>query len=130
LETLSYIDQDKASFRLAAFSGGELVGALFVAPEPVEVSRTWVVEHLCASEIGNADRLRILSGRPGSNQPDPGPILCACFSVGANQIAGAIEAGAMSVEAVGEALRAGTNCGSCRIEIRRFLDAAVVKKAI
>ncbi|UVF21741.1 molybdopterin-dependent oxidoreductase [Microvirga terrae] len=129
-ETLSYSDQDQASFRLATFSGDILLGALFIAPQPVAVSRTWVVEHLAASDIRGADRLRLLSGRPGADQSDPGPIVCACFSVGANQIAAAVENGAASVEAVGEALRAGTNCGSCRVEIRRLIDAAALKKAV
>ncbi|QRM31687.1 nitrate reductase [Microvirga sp. VF16] len=130
LETLSYSDQDQASFRLATFAGDALLGALFVAPQPVAVSRTWAVEHLSAPDIRGTERLRLLSGRPGTDQADPGPIVCACFSVGANQIAAAIENGAASVEAVGETLRAGTNCGSCRVEIRRLIDAAVLKKAV
>jgi assimilatory nitrate reductase catalytic subunit len=130
LETLSYNDQNQASFRLATFSGDTLLGALFVAPQPVAVSRTWAVECLKASAISGTERLRLLSGRPGLDQPDPGPIVCACFSVGANQIAAAVEGGAATVEAVGAALRAGTNCGSCRVEIRRLIDAAALKKAI
>ncbi|EIM26708.1 nitrate reductase [Microvirga lotononidis] len=130
LETLSYSDQDQASFRLATFSGDALLGALFVSPQPVAVSRTWAVEHLTASDIRGIERLRLLSGRPGADQADPGPIVCACFSVGANQIAAAVENGAASVDAVGDALRAGTNCGSCRVEIRRLIDAAALKKAV
>jgi assimilatory nitrate reductase catalytic subunit len=130
LETLSYSDQDQASFRLATFSNDFLLGALFAAPQPVAVSRTWAVERLKASAITGTERLRLLSGRSGLDQPDPGPIVCACFSVGANQIAAAVEGGAASVEAVGAALRAGTNCGSCRVEIGRLIDAAALKKAI
>ncbi|WP_262296783.1 nitrate reductase [Microvirga sesbaniae] len=129
-ETLSYSDQDRASFRLATFSGDRLLGALFIAPQPVAVSRTWVVGHLAAPAIRGAERLRLLSGRPGADQPDPGPIVCACFSVGANRIAAAVADGAASVDAVGEAVRAGTNCGSCRVEIRRLIDAATLKTAV
>jgi assimilatory nitrate reductase catalytic subunit len=130
LETLSYSDQDQASFRLATFSGDALLGALFIAPRPVAVSRTWAVEHLSAKEIRGTERLRLLSGRPGADQADPGPIVCACFSVGANQIAAAVENGAETVDEVGQSLRAGTNCGSCRVEIRRLIDAAALKKAV
>lgn len=130
LETLSYSDQDQASFRLASFSGDALLGALFVSPQPVAVSRTWAIEHLSANEITGTERLRLLSGRPSPHQSDPGPIICACYSVGANQIAAAVEGGAATVEAVGAALRAGTNCGSCRVEIRRLIDAAALKKAV
>jgi assimilatory nitrate reductase catalytic subunit len=127
-ETLSYIDQEQASFRFATFLGRELLGAVYIAPEPVAVSRTWAVEHLAASEIVGAERLRLLSGRPGINQVDPGSIVCACLSVGANQVAAAVEAGAITVEAVGAALRAGTNCGSCRVEIQRTINAAAARK--
>jgi assimilatory nitrate reductase catalytic subunit len=35
----------------------------------------------------------------------------------------------MSVAEVGEALAAGTNCGSCRAEIMRIVDAERLKKA-
>ena len=40
-----------------------------------------------------------------------------------NQINAAARSGCRSVEAIGVALNAGTNCGSCRPEIRRILDA-------
>jgi assimilatory nitrate reductase catalytic subunit len=36
----------------------------------------------------------------------------------------------MSVEAVGEALRAGTNCGSCRPEIGRIVHEHAIKEAV
>jgi bacterioferritin-associated ferredoxin len=41
----------------------------------------------------------------------------------ANQIAAAAKAGCVTVEAIGEALQAGTNCGSCRAEIRAIINA-------
>jgi assimilatory nitrate reductase catalytic subunit len=41
----------------------------------------------------------------------------------------AAAAGACSVEAVGGATRAGTNCGSCRPLIARLLDGAVMEPA-
>ncbi|MEM1300602.1 MAG: (2Fe-2S)-binding protein, partial [Pseudomonadota bacterium] len=64
----------------------------------------------------------LLAGRPGADQPDPGAIVCACFNVGANTIGQAVaERGLMTVEAIGEATGAGTNCGSCRPELAAFL---------
>jgi assimilatory nitrate reductase catalytic subunit len=55
--------------------------------------------------------------------PDKGAIVCSCFSVGVNEINAAARGGCRSVDAIGTALNAGTNCGSCRPEIRRILDA-------
>jgi assimilatory nitrate reductase catalytic subunit len=54
--------------------------------------------------------------------PDRGPIVCACFDVGTKTIVEAIASQALiSVEAVGQALSAGTNCGSCRPAIQRLI---------
>jgi NAD(P)H-nitrite reductase large subunit len=51
-----------------------------------------------------------------------GPIVCACFSVGLATIRATIQSGtATSVEAIGQALRAGTNCGSCLPELKRIV---------
>ncbi len=59
--------------------------------------------------------------------PDPGPVLCSCFNVGVNTILTAIEQqGLCTVEAVGAALQAGTNCGSCRPEIATLLRKAAL----
>ena len=55
--------------------------------------------------------------------------MCACFGVSCNAIETAIGRGATSLDAVGAATRAGTNCGSCRPEIRLLLRSARVKKA-
>ena len=45
------------------------------------------------------------------------------MGVGLNDIAAAVRAGASTVEAIGQLTRAGTNCGSCRSEIRELLHA-------
>jgi assimilatory nitrate reductase catalytic subunit len=56
--------------------------------------------------------------------PDSGAIVCSCFSVGINTITAAVaQQGCTSVEAVGACTKAGTNCGSCRAEIRGIIDA-------
>ncbi len=122
-ELLAYHDAGNGRYRLAAFRHGRLLGALFVAPEPVAVSRAWAAEQLEAEAIEPGARLRLLAGRAGAEQPDRGAIVCACFEVGANQIRASIAAGCADVAAVGAALKAGTNCGSCRSEIGRLIDA-------
>lgn len=70
------------------------------------------------------------SGKSPADQPDPGPTLCSCFNVGVNTILDAIETrGLMTVDAIGEALQAGTNCGSCRSEIAALIKVAEGKGA-
>ncbi|NJN64342.1 MAG: (2Fe-2S)-binding protein [Acidobacteria bacterium] len=48
--------------------------------------------------------------------------VCLCFGVNERAIRQLIEDGARSIEAVGAACRAGTECGSCRQKILHLLD--------
>ena len=130
-EMLAYHDEAGGRHRFASFLDGRLIGALFIAREPVSVSRGWAAEQLSQAEIPGGERLRLLAGRPGADRPDPGAIICACFSIGINQINTAIETGAaVSVEEIGTALKAGTNCGSCRSELKRIVDDARIPEAV
>ena len=104
-------------YRFACFDGERLVGALFLAPEPVAVSRAWACEQLATQHPGQRARMAVMAGRPGTGLADRGATVCSCFGIGANQIAAAVAGGCTTVGAVGQALQAGTNCGSCRGEI-------------
>ena len=68
-------------------------------------------------------------GRPAA-RPITGPLICACFAVGRNRIASAVaDDGCRSVEAIGVALRAGTNCGSCIPELRKIIASEGARHA-
>ncbi|HET7715472.1 MAG TPA: nitrate reductase [Bauldia sp.] len=128
---LAYHDAANHRHRFAAFDGERLTGALFVSPEPPAIGRTFLADGLAVSHPTAAERLRLLAGQPGVDRPDPGGTVCSCFAVGVNQIAAAVVSGrCMSVEAVGALLQAGTNCGSCRPEIRRIIREYTVKEAV
>ncbi|MBK4218005.1 molybdopterin-dependent oxidoreductase [Paracoccus caeni] len=112
-------DRQRGLTRLAFVEEGQLRAALFISPDPVALSRS----HL-ASALGGDCLSGVLAGRPGQDQPDEGALVCACFGVGINTILKAVTTqGLISVEAIGEALRAGTNCGSCRPEIKSLIRA-------
>lgn len=51
-------------------------------------------------------------------------ILCHCHGVNERKIRQAIDRGARSVEAIGEACRAGTTCGGCRPSLEELLHGA------
>lgn len=124
IDVLSFRDASTGRASFAGFAGPRLVFALWLSPDPVLVSRQWAAIRLLERHDDPMQRSAVLSGRPGADRPDPGPLICACFGVGANQIAALAESGrATTVDAVGAALSAGTNCGSCRTDIRRILDA-------
>ena len=131
-DILSYRDTAAGTHRFAAFTpDGQLTGALFICRAPVAASRSWSASRL-GETFGDArERFKFLAGRPGASEKDRGAIVCVCFEVGSNEIANVVmKGGCASVEAVGFALKAGTNCGSCRSEIGRIIDACRIKEAV
>ncbi|MEM6759490.1 MAG: molybdopterin-dependent oxidoreductase [Pseudomonadota bacterium] len=120
----SFTDVSRGIARLAFHHDSTLLAALFVAPEPVAIMRDYLSTRLGQPAAG------ALLGRAPKDVPDPGPTVCSCFNVGVNTIARAVEEHQlMDVDAVGRALRAGTNCGSCKPEIAALLAAINVQQA-
>ena len=129
-ELIAYCDANSGQERFALFDGGKLLGALFLGPNPVGVSRQTAVEELGKLHSDTRARFRVIAGRPSADRPDQGAIICSCHSVGINQITNAIRNdNCNSVESVGEFTKAGTNCGSCRSEIRALIIANVMVAA-
>ena len=121
VDWIAYSDRASVNHRLAAFAGDKLLGVLFVSSGELSCARSFLIEALKADHAG-LDRIRLLAGRPSGVAVDDGRTVCVCFCVGEKAIARAIESGAASVDAIGAQVKAGTNCGSCRSEIRRLLD--------
>ena len=119
---VSYCDGVSTAERYAWFDEQNLQTALFLDSKPVGVSRSWAAEQLGTSHNDLDKRWLVAGGRAAANSPDKGAIVCSCLSVGANEITNAVLNGCRSIEAVGEATSAGTNCGSCRAEISGFID--------
>jgi assimilatory nitrate reductase catalytic subunit len=120
-EVTSLQSNDSRSFRCAVVQDGRLVFAFMASPGPVEVSREWLQARLGQK----VNTLEVLAGRPQASSDDQGSILCVCNAVGARAIARYIRShpGA-NLDSVCTETRAGTGCGSCRIEIRRMIDEA------
>src|SRR5215813_609253 len=128
-ETLFYGDAQGGLQRYASFAGERLAGALFLAPKPVAVPRNWLVEQFVVAHPGRGDRLAVIAGRPRRGTVDRGATVCSCFNIGVNQIAEAVAAGYRTVEAIGRAVHAGTNCGSCRAEISSLIAGSRLRAA-
>lgn len=108
--------------RVAVLAGGRMVAALFTSKSGGLPPRDWLVAQLAAAEAAPT----LLAGRPPGAQADRGPIVCACFDVGMRTILTAIARQRLtSVAAIGEALGAGTNCGSCKPALSRLLAETV-----
>ena len=113
-------DPKRGVVRAAVIADGHLQGALFIARDDGLPPREWLIEQLGGE---GAPTIELLAGRPATPQADRGPVICVCFDIGMNNILDAIRADTLTtVEAVGAALNAGTNCGSCRPAIARLLQ--------
>jgi assimilatory nitrate reductase catalytic subunit len=125
IEPLGYSDRQTGDLRLAFFDGDILLVALFIARRPVAVARNWAILQLTERHEDLRMRFALIAGRPGAGRPDPGATVCSCFNVGVNQITAAVRDGCHSVEAIGKVLNAGTNCGSCRAEIKGVINGCL-----
>tara|TARA_R110002020_G_scaffold24424_3_gene80426 strand:+ start:957 stop:3626 length:2670 start_codon:yes stop_codon:yes gene_type:complete len=119
---LSFADPRSGLTRHAAFDGARLAGAVYLSERPVAVSRGWAADQLDQEFANLSSRWRVIAGRPANDMPDKGAIVCACMNVGLNDIVGAIRGGCASLDAIAGATAAGTNCGSCKAEIKVILD--------
>lgn len=120
-DRLEAVDMKRGMRRVAVRGDdGKLAAALFLTRSGELPKRNWIASQLVAEAEAAAPAL--LAARPKIAGPDKGPIVCVCFDVGSNQICSAIaEQGLASVEEVGDAINAGTNCGSCRPAIAGLL---------
>ncbi len=110
--------------RCAKLLNGSLQACLFVERDVSPPGRDWLNGLFGQSDLSSQDRTDLLAGRPRQSGEDRGPVVCSCFGVGLNTLKKGIEEqGLLTVEAIGKALRAGTNCGSCIPELRGLLPS-------
>ncbi|GLV26203.1 nitrate reductase [Sphingobium sp. Cam5-1] len=112
------VDMTRGTRRIAIIREGRLAAVLFVTRTGLLPSRDWLIGQLEAEEVGAS----VLAARGPGNQPDKGPTICVCFDIGLNQIVAAIrDQSLVDVPAIGKAIGAGTNCGSCRPALANIL---------
>jgi assimilatory nitrate reductase catalytic subunit len=122
VETVEYIDMRRGIYRAATFRDGRLEGALFLGPADAAPAWETIKALFEAPQLTDIERRTVLSGRATDGLAETGPVICACFGVGLAVIRDAIASkGATTIEAIGKALRAGTNCGSCLPELKRIV---------
>lgn len=114
-------DPARGSRRVAVIADDRLAAVLFVTERGELPSRDWLIAQLSAPQVAPT----ILAGRAPGAQVDRGAIVCACFDIGVRTIVAAIRDQQLAdVAAIGAALGAGTNCGSCRPALARLLTEA------
>jgi len=113
-------DRAKGGIRIALTKNGRVIGLLIVSASPVIASRSF----MASVDFSSISLNSMLAGRPSTSVPDSGATVCSCFNIGVNTISTAItEQNLMTLEDIGRALNAGTNCGSCRPELLALIKA-------
>jgi len=119
---MEYHDRGTGCYRAARMLGDKLESCIFIGPNHQLPSRDWLMALFDKDTLDDQEKAFLLSGRPGDNSQDAGASVCACFGVGRNTILQAITENRLdSVEAIGQVLQAGTNCGSCIPELQALL---------
>ena len=124
-EWSEFLDRRAGRYRAARIVNNRLESCLFISPDPALPSRTWLAGLFEQDILTDAARTSLLAGKPRQGDSDAGEVVCACFAVGNKTILRAIQNGAESVAALGEQLKAGTNCGSCIPELKKLLLSTV-----
>jgi assimilatory nitrate reductase catalytic subunit len=121
-EWLEFSDKATGRHRLALIKDQTLQAVLFIARSFDLPTRTWLSQLFSKESLDDTDRMSLLAGRVAQGVEDAGETVCACFGVGVNTLRKAItEQGLVTIEAIGAALKAGTNCGSCVPELRKLI---------
>ncbi|MBD3775909.1 MAG: molybdopterin-dependent oxidoreductase [Thiotrichales bacterium] len=130
VDWLEYEDVKRQQLRLACLKDERLQSVMFVDAAQQgtlssHIRRDWLGGLFVQDALESLHRRSLLAGRE-SGAKDVGKMVCSCFSVGMNTIVEAIKRDQLtSVEAIGLALKAGTNCGSCVPELREILTDVI-----
>lgn len=126
VDWLEYEDQSAGIYRAALIVDERIESCIFVSPRQDLPSRAWLSSLFSKAHLEDVDRMALLVGEPFERGEDPGITICSCFGVGRKTIEKAIRGGCHSPSDLGEALKCGTNCGSCVPELRTIIAQTLV----
>jgi assimilatory nitrate reductase catalytic subunit len=95
-----------------------LLAGLFIHDQARELSLSWLDRMLGLQSLSASQIQSLLRAKEDEHE---GAVICSCFKVGEKAIFAAIEQGADSVAELGQVLKCGTNCGSCKSELSQLL---------
>lgn len=141
-----YVVVDDGRIREAKFQVFNCQGQLAAASVVCEMAQgktlaeAYAIDHAAVCDhLGGLDPMRLppqlwgleglrtaidaYEGRDGDFHRDQDPLLCRCHGVSEQAVRDSIAlGGATTVEAVGVATKAGTGCGTCQADIRRWIE--------
>ncbi len=132
LQPAMYTDTSQSRYRYAYVDQQTLTACLFIEADHTLPPRNWLVSLFnIPDKLTKEVRSSLLAAKPKEGGEDCGETICSCFNVGINTITTAIkEKDLKSIDAIGECLKAGTNCGSCKPELKQILAQNMPDKRI
>lgn len=122
-EWLEFSAKNNTRHLLALLQNQTLQAVLVIADSFDLPTRSWLSQLFSKDRLEESDRRDLLAGKTTVGAEEAGKTVCACFGVGINTLRTAIATqNLVSLEAIGAALKAGTNCGCCVPQLRKLLE--------
>ncbi|MFT3787605.1 MAG: FAD-dependent oxidoreductase [Tepidisphaeraceae bacterium] len=110
------MEERRSTYQKLIVRGQKVIGAQLVGD--TDAAGTLVQTFDAGTAVVGHPLALLCNGGPREAQTE---MVCACHRVSKTAIVDAIRQGCESVDAVGEATRAGTGCGSCKVKIQALL---------
>jgi assimilatory nitrate reductase catalytic subunit len=126
-DTLRYDDSRRAVRRRVRVRGAQLAAAALAGDRAALQAEAWLREWFEAGVPAQLKPAQLMSStRPAAARGARGRLVCNCLNVGERQIRQFLDgyAGAEPEAALAAALKCGTECGSCRPELKRIAASA------
>jgi assimilatory nitrate reductase catalytic subunit len=125
-ERIEAVDRARGTQRIAVLRDRRLIAALFLTETGELPGRDWLIAQLAEAQAAPT----LLAGRAPGATVERGAIVCACFDIGVRTIVAAIRDQRLAdVAAIGAAIGAGTNCGSCRPALAKLIAEETIHAA-
>jgi nitrite reductase (NADH) large subunit len=126
-EVIQVVETRKGSCRKIVVRGRALIGAMLVGNTSAAASLVQIFDR---GDPLPEDPLEVLCPGAALGGGARGErLVCNCHKVSEARLREAIAGGAVTLEALSQATKAGTGCGSCRTELTQILGAALATPA-
>ncbi|MER2490715.1 nitrate reductase [Catenovulum sediminis] len=116
-------NSSEKSFRVMCYKAQQLEFVCYIQATPFAEDTSWLSEMFMLQQFDREEIKALVAGTP-TPEVAKGRQICSCFQVGEKQIIEAIvDYGDDTVEKLGERLKCGTNCGSCKTDLSGLIRA-------
>ena len=106
--------------RIQCIGNGRLVFVAMVSNVQPSTSIEWINHLFCQPALSFVELQSLLTATP-DEEFSQGRQICSCFKVREKPIIDAIKSGIHRVDELGQQLKCGTNCGSCKTELSQLI---------